>query len=73
MKIRVKGYSIVTFFHASISVCELLEKQKLVLPVEKQHHRLIQDVSTRWNYTLDMLIRLNEQQPALNIVASDVM
>lgn len=67
-----KGRHLVTFFHCSTSATELLlEKQKLLLPEAEQNHRLIQDVQTRWNSTLDMLSRLYEQHQTLCAVAAD--
>lgn len=52
------------FFHRSTTAChKLKEKQKLLnLPV----HKLVTDVVTRWNSSLDMLIRFLEQQPAIS-------
>lgn len=67
-----KGRAVVTFFHTSTSATELLlEKQKLLLPESEQNHRLIQDVQTRWNSTLEMLARLYEQHQTLCAVAAD--
>ena len=70
-KILGKGRSLVTFFHSSSSVSdELVSKQKLLLSSDKVGHKLIMDVSTRWNSTLAMLERLCEQTPAIMALAS---
>ena len=55
---------VVGFFHRSVRAAEILQdKQKqLALPI----HKLIQDVSTRWNSSQGMLERLLEQQPAIS-------
>lgn len=51
------------FFHQSaIGLHTLQEKQKLL---ELSAHRLITDVSTRWNSAHDMVERFLEQQPAI--------
>ena len=49
----------------------LERKQQLLLPESAQGHKLVQDVATRWNNTLDMLCRLSEQTPALHAVVLD--
>ncbi|XP_069107962.1 E3 SUMO-protein ligase ZBED1-like [Argopecten irradians] len=66
-----KGRKLVTFFHTSTSANDkLMEKQK-ILQMKGIGHKLITDVVTRWNSTLDMLERLLEQMPALMAVATD--
>lgn len=54
---------VVGFLHRSIRGAEILrqKREQLSLPV----HKLIQDVSTRWNSSFDMLQRFLEQQPAV--------
>ena len=67
-----KGTSLVTYFHKSpLAMDVLLKTQVLLLPKEPQGHKLIQDIATRWNSTLDMLVRLSEQTPALHACISD--
>ena len=67
-----KGRSLVTYFHRSALATEvLLKKQELLLDKEFHGHRLIQDVSTRWNSSLDMLKRLTEQLPAVHAAVMD--
>jgi hypothetical protein len=47
---------VVAYFHRSpLATGILKEKQKRLLPPEFQGHKLIQDVVTRWNSTLDKL------------------
>ena len=67
-----KARKLVTFFHQSSSITEMLyEKQKLLLEARFHDHKLIIDVPTRWNSTLYMLRRLVEQAPALMALAND--
>ena len=71
-KIIAKGRKLVTFFHSSSSITDQLKyKQKLLLSEDKVGHKLIMDVTTRWNSTLAMLERLCEQQPAIIALAND--
>ena len=55
---------VAAFFHrSSTATAVLMSKQKqLQLP----SHKLIMDVTTRWNSTLDMLARYLEQQAAIS-------
>ncbi|XP_065103982.2 E3 SUMO-protein ligase ZBED1-like [Paramisgurnus dabryanus] len=54
---------VTAFFHrSSTAAASLTSKQKLL---ELPQHKLIMDVTTRWNSTLDMLVRYLEQQAAI--------
>ena len=71
-KILAKGRKIVAFFNRSSSaLCMLQEKQRLLLPEKLCNHKLLQDVQTRWNSSLDMLERLLEQCPAIHATLID--
>ena len=71
-KLIARGRSVVTYFHQSpLAMNVLNQKQKVLLSEEAQGHKLIQDVATRWNSTLDMLKRLSEQTPALHAAVLD--
>jgi hypothetical protein len=71
-----KGRRLVTFFHQSSSVNDLLMiKQKDPSHCRNQNdigHKLIMDCVTRWNSTLSMLERLIEQMPYITAVANDI-
>ncbi|XP_069110369.1 E3 SUMO-protein ligase ZBED1-like [Argopecten irradians] len=67
-----KGRRLVTLYHSSSSINDYLkEKQQLLLSSMLVGHKLIADVPRRWNSSLMMLTRLNEQMPALLAVAAD--
>lgn len=51
------------FFHRSTTATAILKTKQILL--ELPQHKLIQDVSTRWNSTYEMLQRYAEQQPAV--------
>ena len=71
-KILGKARKIVTFFHQSSSVSEMLKsKQRLLLDEKLVGHKLVIDVVTRWNSTLYMLRRLLEQYPCLIALANE--
>lgn len=54
---------VVAYFHRStVATAILKEKQKLL---QLPEHKLVIDVSTRWNSALDMINRYLEQQPAI--------
>ena len=54
-----KARKLVTTFHKSDQAATVL-KQKHTLLLREKEHKLIQEVSTRWNFTYDMLQRLTE-------------
>ena len=54
---------VVSFFHKSTTAMALLRSKQTIL--ELPQHKLIQDVSTRWNSTYDMLSRFTEQNTAI--------
>lgn len=71
-RILGKARKIVTFFHQSSSVSEMLKaKQRLFLDEKLVGHKLVIDVVTRWNSTLYMLRRLLEQYPCLMALANE--
>ncbi|XP_077384385.1 E3 SUMO-protein ligase ZBED1-like [Festucalex cinctus] len=54
---------VVTFFHKSTTAAAALKAKQEMLHLP--HHKLVQDVSTRWNSSYDMLARYLEQQAAI--------
>ena len=54
---------VVTYFHKSSTATTILKSKQAILEIPQ--HKLIMDVSTRWNSTYDMLERFLEQQPAI--------
>lgn len=58
-----KVRKVVTFFHKSTTAHQALTAKQEMLNLPK--HKLIHDVTTRWNTAHDMLARYVEQQPAI--------
>ncbi|KAL6491014.1 hypothetical protein MHYP_G00013590 [Metynnis hypsauchen] len=61
----VKIRKLVTFFHKSPKACGALHEVQAQLKLKD--HKLIHDVTTRWNSSLDMMERLWEQQAAVTL------
>lgn len=63
---------IVSFFLRSSKATAIMASKQVLLELPK--HKLIQDVSTRWNSTYDMFSRYIEQQPAVfaTLLSKDV-
>lgn len=54
---------VVTFFHKRTTVMAILRNKLMILKLPQ--HKLIQDVTTRWNSTYDMVSRFTEQNTAI--------
>lgn len=63
--LREKCRNIVSYFHRSVTEARALEATQTQLNIKKQ--KLIQEVSTRWNSTYEMLSRLEEQEEAVKV------
>lgn len=57
---------IVAFFHRSTTASHSLKEKQQLLQLPQ--HKLVMDVTTRWNSSLEMLDRFLEQQPAISAV-----
>ena len=67
-----KCRKVVQFFHKSPSSTAVLNsKQESLHERGNRALKLIQDVSTRWNSTLDMIVRIIDLLPAINIAFMD--
>ena len=58
-----KMRSIVAYFHRSSYAAHVMKEKQILLQVPQ--HKLVIDVVTRWNSSLDMICRFLEQQPAV--------
>lgn len=70
-KMLSKGRKLVTYYHQSSSATDVLKDKQLLLFDSTTTLKLIQDVPTRWNSTLDMLDRLLKLTPAIMAMATD--
>lgn len=66
-----KGRKLVTYYHQSSSATDVLKDKQLLLFDSTTTLKLIQDVPTRWNSTLDMLDMLLKLTPAIMAMATD--
>lgn len=70
-KMLSKGRKLVTYYHQSSSATDVLKDKQLLLFDSTTTLKLIQDVPTRWNSTLDMLDMLLKLTPAIMAMATD--
>lgn len=57
---------VVTFFHKSTTAMAIFRNKQMIL--ELPQHKLIQDVTTRWNSPYDMVSRFIEQNTAIEAI-----
>ena len=65
-----KGRKLVSFFHHTSNVNDILMEKQLLLG-DETNLKLIMDVVTRWNSTYSMLERINKLVPAIVATAND--
>ena len=70
-RLVAKGRNIVSHFHKSPFATNALAEKQSALQPQSANLKLIQDVVTRWNSTLDMLKRLLELNAPLHALAHD--
>lgn len=58
---KMRGF--VAYFHRSSYATHILKERQMLLQIPE--HKLIMDVITRWNSSLDKITRFLEQQPTI--------
>ena len=66
-EILFKARKIVSHFRRSSRHAEMLKQHQVTHDMPQ--HKLLQDVSTRWNSTFYMLVRLYQQKEAINFLS----